>query len=135
MAGTFTAQNKVRPGAYTVFKGLTNTNLTSGNRGIVAIPMDLPWGDTSSLIKVTATDFIQDKMLSKIGLRASDSRAQQLREVFKNEQTLMNNLEFYDAAASTMTLHNITAAAKFLSAYLDKRKNFLLPVGNPFSLT
>ena len=84
MAGTFTAQNKVRPGAYTVFKGLTNTNLTSGNRGIVAIPMDLPWGDTSSLIKVTATDFIQDKMLSKIGLRASDSRAQQLREVFKN---------------------------------------------------
>ena len=31
----------------------------------------------------------------------------------------MSNLEFYDAAASTMTLHNITAAAKFLSAYLE----------------
>ena len=48
-----------------------------------------------------------------------DLYIEKLREVFKNEQTLMNNLEFYDAAASTMTLHNITAAAKFLSAYLE----------------
>ena len=48
-----------------------------------------------------------------------DLYIEKLREVFKNEQTLMSNLEFYDAAASTMTLHNIAAAAKFLSAYLE----------------
>ena len=89
MAGTFTAQNKVRPGAYTVFKGLANTKLTSGSRGIVAIPMDLPWGDTSGLIKVTAADFRQGKALIKIGLQASDLNAQPLREVFKNATTAL----------------------------------------------
>ena len=50
---------------------------------------------------------------------SKDLYIEKLREVFKNEQVLMSNLEFYDAAASTMTLHNITAAAKFLSAYLE----------------
>lgn len=89
MAGTFTAQNKVRPGAYTVFKGLANTKLTSGSRGIVAIPMDLPWGDTSGLIKVTAAEFLQGNALIKIGLQASDLNAQPLREVFKNATTAL----------------------------------------------
>jgi len=43
MAGTFIAQNKIRPGAYTVFKSATGSNLTSGTRGIVALPMRLSW--------------------------------------------------------------------------------------------
>ena len=89
MAGTFTAQNKIRPGAYIVFQGLANTNLTSGTRGIVAIPMDLPWGDTSNLIEVTAADFSQGRTLAKIGLQASDAAIQPLREVFKNASTAL----------------------------------------------
>jgi len=89
LAGTFTAQNKVRPGAYTVFQGLANTNLASGTRGIVAIPMDLPWGDTANLIEVTAADFTQGRTLAKIGLQSSDPTIQPLREVFKNAATAL----------------------------------------------
>ena len=48
-----------------------------------------------------------------------DLYVEKLKQVFKDEPSLLQSLEFYDAAASTMTLHNIPAAAKFLSAYLE----------------
>lgn len=84
MAGTFTSQNKVRPGAYTVFKAASAINTNAGTRGVVTLPMDLPWGDTSKLIEVTAADFAKNLTLQKIGLSNSDAVVQPLREALKN---------------------------------------------------
>lgn len=42
-----------------------------------------------------------------------------MRSVFANEPEVLKQLNFYDATASIMTLHNIKAAAAFLSAYLQ----------------
>lgn len=84
MAGIFTSQNKVRPGAYTVFKAVSNQAITPSNRGIVTLPMDLPWGDTSRLIEVTAADFSGDAVLSKVGLSNTAKEIQPLREALKN---------------------------------------------------
>lgn len=47
-----------------------------------------------------------------------DKYIEKLREVFKDTPEVMKLLNMYEAKDSTMTLHNITAAAAFLSAYL-----------------
>lgn len=48
-----------------------------------------------------------------------DKYVAKLKEVFKNDEVLSRALEFYDAAASKFTLHDINAAAQFLSEYLE----------------
>lgn len=107
MAGTFVAQTKIRPGAYIVFKGTKESNPALGRRGIVAIPMELSWGDTSKLIRVTAEDFMYDRTLKLIGLRSSDAAAQPLRELFKNASVALVgrlNTSKSTSAVATKTL-------------------------------
>ena len=89
MAGTFIAQNKIRPGAYMVFKSAASANLTSGTRGIVALPMYLAWGESENLITVTASDFVNGRALKMLGLNPTDAAALPLREVFKNAGTAL----------------------------------------------
>lgn len=84
MAGIFTSYNKVRPGAYTVFKAASAINTNAGTRGVVVLPMSLPWGDTTKLIEVTVADFNKNLTLQKIGLNNSDPAIQPLREALKN---------------------------------------------------
>lgn len=68
-------------------------------------------------------DYEFDKIFNfqdtEVDLEYKDLYVEKLKEAFKDVPELIKNLEFYDAAASTMTLHNIPAAAKFLSAYLE----------------
>lgn len=87
MAGTFEAMNKVRPGAYMVFKSVGQNRLTTGERGIVTIPMELPWGKEDTLIEVTADDYIQGKTFGKLGLKNNGEKIKPLREIFKNCNT------------------------------------------------
>lgn len=47
-----------------------------------------------------------------------DHYLDKLSEAFKNEPSLVKYLHFYPSTASTLTLHNIEAAAAFLSAYV-----------------
>lgn len=47
-----------------------------------------------------------------------DLYVNKLREIFKGNQEIEKYLNFYDASASQMPLHNIAAAAQFLSDYI-----------------
>lgn len=84
MARTFTAQSKIRPGAYVTFKSVSKAEITSGVRGIVAIPMELPWGDTANVIEVTAEEYVSGRVFEKLGINPTDAAAIPLREIFKN---------------------------------------------------
>lgn len=42
--GTWTTQNKIRPGVYIRFRSAQNTALTVGERGVVTICEPLSWG-------------------------------------------------------------------------------------------
>ena len=48
-----------------------------------------------------------------------DQYIDKLRKVFADVEVLAKNLELYGADASKMTLHNIEAAAAFLSSYMQ----------------
>lgn len=81
--GIFTLQNKVLPGAYINVVSVGNNNSTMGERGIVALPIALHWGNAGEVITVTAEQFADDSM--KIFGYAYDAvELQPLRELFKN---------------------------------------------------
>ena len=89
MAGTFTSQSKIRPGAYVSFKSVAAANITTGTRGIVAIPMALKWADTENLIEVSANDYVTGRIFQKLGITATSTEAIPLREIFKNAATAL----------------------------------------------
>lgn len=105
LGGTWTAQNKVRPGAYINFDGITSASLTSGTRGTVAVPMELPWGPTDKLITITSSDYTRGRTLSTIGLSLGTEAIKPLQEVFKNATiALVGRINGTGATIATATI-------------------------------
>lgn len=85
--GTFTLQNKVLPGSYINVVSTGNNASTMGERGVVALPMSLSWGNPGEVITVTAEEFSTDSM--KIFGYAYDApEIESLREVFKHAEKI-----------------------------------------------
>jgi hypothetical protein len=83
LAGIFTSQNKIRPGAYTNFKSASTGQINTGDRGVVFLPLVLPWGQPEVLIDITAEEYSQGKAFAKTGLTPGSAEAMPLREAFK----------------------------------------------------
>ena len=77
--GTFTVQNKTRPGIYFRFRSQNGQSLAIGDRGVVAIPEALSWGPTATVMEL---DSGADPMpLTGYDFTAPQSRF--LNEIFK----------------------------------------------------
>ena len=102
--GTFTTQNKVLPGAYINVVSAARASATLGERGVVALPIALTWGEPGKVSTVTAEEFIKDSM-KIFGFAYGAAELQPLREVFKHAQKVhIYNLDADSAKASvTMT--------------------------------
>lgn len=77
--GSWTSQNKVRPGVYINFKSGAGPAVSVGERGTVALPKALSWGPVG---KVTAINAGEDTTPG-VGYAITDERALFLRELFK----------------------------------------------------
>lgn len=85
--GIFTAQNKTLPGAYINFVSAARATATLSDRGFVAMPLVLDWGEEGSVFTVTNDDFIRN--CQKIfGYDYTHDKMKGLRDLFKNAQTL-----------------------------------------------
>lgn len=85
--GVFTAQNKTLPGAYINFVSAARATATLSDRGFVAMPLMLDWGEEGSVFTVTNDDFIRN--CQKIfGYDYTHDKMKGLRDLFKNAQTL-----------------------------------------------
>lgn len=85
--GTFTAQNKVLPGAYINFISLATASATLSDRGIAAIGLTADWGETGKIFTVTSADF--QKYSQKIfGYSYDSEKLKGLRDLFTNIHTL-----------------------------------------------
>lgn len=110
--GTWTTQNKVRPGVYTNTVSQSRPIGSIGERGIVAFPASLPWGPTG-IIKITSDEF-QDKALSILGYRATDTRIRHIAAAMTHANTiLLYGLGRQGAVKATATVGNLTATAKY----------------------
>ena len=80
--GTFTTMNKVLPGAYINFVSIARALGTMGERGIVAMPLEMDWGPEDEVITIDAGEF-QKEALNILGYSFIHEKMRPLREVFK----------------------------------------------------
>lgn len=71
--GTWTVQNKVRPGAYINFVSVPKPVGTLGERGTVAVGMPMTWGPAGQLIHLTGDELLNGASLAKVGVTAVDT--------------------------------------------------------------
>ena len=78
--GTFTAENKILPGAYMNFTSLPAATATLSDRGTVAIPIAMDWG-ADGVTLVTQEDF-QTATMQYFGYAYTDDAMKPLRDLF-----------------------------------------------------
>jgi len=119
--GTFTSQNKVRPGVYINLVGEKKTVGSMGERGTVSVPLTLNWGQSKTVIAINAGDDLR----SLLGYDLSAPELVLVREALKKAKTLLlyrlNEGTKASATAGSLTLtakyggirgNNITVAVK-----------------------
>lgn len=93
--GTFTLQNKVLPGSYINVVSTGSNTSTMGERGVVALPVALHWGNPGEVITVTAEEFANDS-LKIFCLPYEIESLAPFREVFKHAE----KVHFYNVCDS-----------------------------------
>lgn len=105
--GTFTAQNKILPGAYINFVSVAKASALLSERGIAAVPFVLSWGSDDEIFSVSADDFNRH-CPNIFGYETGAPEMLPLREVFKNARIVLC-YKLNKATAASCTL----ATAKY----------------------
>lgn len=114
--GTWTNQNKVRPGVYIRFRTGTDLGLTVGERGVVAIPEALSWGPVGEVMTIESGA----DMTPFTGYDITDPKNRFLNEIFKGSNRTAAPVTVYlyrlsaaDAKAAAATAGVLTATARY----------------------
>ncbi|GAK11398.1 LOW QUALITY PROTEIN: phage-like element PBSX protein XkdK [Geomicrobium sp. JCM 19039] len=84
--GTFApGVEKERAGIYFRFTSAANDRLSVGERGTVALPLELSWGAPKTFVEINGPDDV----LKKYGLSVNDSSVLLLKEAMKRSQTVL----------------------------------------------
>ncbi|MFP7340370.1 phage tail sheath family protein [Bacillus safensis] len=84
--GTFTpGTEKKRPGIYFNFKTTAQQRITLGDRGTVALPITMSWGEPKKFISISGIEDLN----KKIGLNIDDKSLLLFREAKKKAQTVL----------------------------------------------
>lgn len=115
--GTFvTVGEKTMPGSYINFVSASRANFALSERGYVAIPLELDWGEEQKVVTLSPDDF-RNNSLTVFGYNFSDDAMKPLREIFRHAQTVyFYRLGTGTKAASTM------ATAKYAGTRGNKIK-------------
>ncbi|RED65476.1 phage tail sheath family protein [Cohnella phaseoli] len=84
-SGTWTTQNKVRPGVYVNIKSAPKALGSVGERGVVSIPLVLSWGEPKSVITIEAGE----NTLHKLGYPITDESLLLIGEALKRAGKLL----------------------------------------------
>lgn len=109
--GTWITQNKIRPGAYINFKSKGRETELVGDRGIVTLPLVLPWGPEKKILTIESSDSLD----SVLGINIADESALLIREAFKRAKTLLL-YRLNKGTQATATLENLNITAKYTGA-------------------
>ena len=107
--GTFTAMNKVLPGAYINFVS-SGSNVTLGERGTAVMAPPLSWGAEGQFIKITNEEFTE-KARKLLGYDSTSSRLLEIRECMKRAKTLLLWRADKNGTAASATVGGITVTA------------------------
>lgn len=118
--GTWLSQNKVRPGAYINFKAVPKPSMTVGDRGIIAIPLELSWGDSGKLIEVLSSDMLDGTSKKLVGFTAFDSESKLLAGALSYCYKALVYRTNSGGVKATATIGNIIATAKYFGTFGNK---------------
>lgn len=114
--GTWSSQNKVRPGVYIRFTSDRGLGLTVSDRGVVAIAEALSWGPVETVQTIEAGA----NMTPYTGYDITNSNNRFLNEIFKGtnrtaapNKVLLYRLGATGQVAATATVAPLTATAKY----------------------
>lgn len=114
--GTWTVQNKVRPGIYFKFRSKNKQNLTVGDRGKVTICEPMSWGPVGKVMEIAAGD----DLTPYTGYDITDAHNRFASMIFSgsNRTAAPTKLLLYrpaaaDSAKATGTIAPLTATAKY----------------------
>ncbi len=111
--GTWTSQNKVRPGAYINFKAVPKSSMTVGDRGIVALALPLNWGAGGKLIEVLSSDLLDGTSKKLVGFTAFDSESKLLAGALSYCYKALVYRTNDGGDKATATIGKIIATAKY----------------------
>jgi len=106
--GIWTTQNKVRPGVYINFKSEAKALGTIGERGIVSLPLVLPWGPAKQVIAIEAGD----DTFETLGYPVTAPQLLLVREALKRARTLLL-YRLNTGARSSAAVDALTVQAKY----------------------
>ena len=121
--GTWLSQNKVRAGAYINFKAVPKSSMTVGDRGIVAIPLNLDWGEEGKLIEVLSTDLYNNSSNKLVGFNAFDIKTSTPSKIVTGALNYCYKAFIYRMNSGTKAsaiLGNLTVTAKYNGTYGNK---------------
>ena len=114
--GTWTVQNKVRPGIYFKFRSKNKQNLTVGDRGKVTICEPMSWGPVGKVMEIAAGE----DLTPYTGYDITDAHNRFASMIFSgsNRTAAPTKLLLYrpaaaDSAKATGTIAPLTATAKY----------------------
>ena len=106
--GLFVTQNKVLPGTYINFVSAARARATLSDRGIVAIPVSLNWGEEATVFTVTNEEFRKDS-LKVFGYTYESEEVKGIRELFANAKKVY----FYRLNSGGIKASNTYATALY----------------------
>lgn len=106
--GTWTTQNKVRPGVYINFESQGQSLGTASERGVVGLALSLPWGPAKTLLQVNSGDDVQ----GILGYDLTSASLLLVKEALKRARTLLL-YRLNSGTAATVTAGNLIATARY----------------------
>lgn len=106
--GTWTTQNKVRPGVYVNLNAEAQAVSTLGDRGIVTMPLSLSWGEPQKVVSIS----VGEDVSTKLGYPITASQLLLIRETLKRAQTLLL-YRLNTGTKAAVTIGTLTATAKW----------------------
>ena len=109
--GTWTIQNKLRPGAYINFEAIPSWDGALSGRGVATMPLTMDWGVEQTVFAVTGSELLNGKATAKLGHGMADSESLIFRQCLQNCPKLLVYRLNSGGEAATATLGNLTATA------------------------
>ncbi|MFD2613540.1 phage tail sheath family protein [Paenibacillus gansuensis] len=106
--GTYSVQNKVRPGVFINFESEGQSLATLGTRGITALQLVLPWGPAKEIIEVNAGEDV----FERLGYDITASQLLLIKEALKRAKTVLL-YRLNAGVKATAAAGNLTATAKY----------------------
>lgn len=109
--GTWTTQNKVRPGVYINFKSAEQPISLLGERGVVTMALPLSWGPSKEIVTIE----VGQNVFDVLGYDITAPQLILVREALKRAKTLLlYRLNEGDKATATVgTTNQMTVTAKY----------------------